>query len=202
MRTWSFNPSIHCDPSQQAVPHLPKSTCPSHTARTKQIYNRDAFWPESDYAHLSTSALGGHCIALADLYPLRYNAVSGEFSFAHRIVVDVETAPGERFLPPRAEFQRELSGRIDNAQAMADYRYCMDASRTDPVEMLIITDSSLESAFQPLADYKNSLGLSCEIQSIDEILAAQNGRDNAEKLRNHLIAQYEERNIPLRAAGR
>ena len=181
-------------PRQQDFP-ISQRQLAVRTEADAALYNRDAFWPSADYSQLSTSAEGGHCVALANLYPLRYNPVRGELSIAHRIVVEVESAPSDRFLAPRADLATELRNHVDNPQALNAYRYTDNESRTDDVEMLIITDSSLASAFQELADYKNSLGLSCEIQLIDPILNAQSGVDDAEKLRNHLIAQYETRNL-------
>ncbi|GAG43933.1 unnamed protein product, partial [marine sediment metagenome] len=52
-----------------------------------------------------------------------------------------------------------------------------------------------------LADYKNSTGINTEVQLIDVILAGQTGRDDAEKLRNHLKDFYADGGIYLLLAG-
>ncbi len=51
---------------------------------------------------------------------------------------------------------------------------------------LIITNAELESAMLTLADYRRALGYRAEVRLIDEIVAAYPGRDDAERLRNHL----------------
>ena len=194
-RTWSFSPSTRCGPHQQDFP-ISQRQLATRTAPDADLYGSDAFWPAVDSGEPEHFGRGTATASrLPTFTPLRYNPVSGELSIAHRIVVEVETAANERFLPPRADHLREVRAHVDNPQALATYQYADEASRTDDVEMLIITDDYFLPAFQLLADYKNSLGLSCEIQYIMDILDAQDGRDNAERLRNHLIAQYATRNV-------
>jgi hypothetical protein len=57
-------------------------------------------------------------------------------------------------------------------------------------EYVIITSAWLAGAFQPLIDYKNETGYVAELALIEDILAAQTGRDDAEKLREYLKDFY------------
>ena len=55
---------------------------------------------------------------------------------------------------------------------------------------IIITNQLMKGAFLKLADWKNQLGLSAEVVTIDWIEQNMAGRDSAEKLRNYLKEQY------------
>jgi len=75
------------------------------------------------------------------------------------------------------------------------------AGSADVIKYLIVTSPALIDACQLLADYKNSTGINTEVVSINDILAGQTGRDDAEKLRNYLKDFYTDRGIYLLLAG-
>lgn len=60
------------------------------------------------------------------------------------------------------------------------------------VEYLVVTSQSLAEAYQRLVDYKNAIGLTTKLALVEDILASYSGRDDAEKLREHLKEFYAE----------
>ncbi|MDH3889715.1 MAG: C25 family cysteine peptidase [candidate division Zixibacteria bacterium] len=66
---------------------------------------------------------------------------------------------------------------------------------------LIITAPHLAAPMQRLAWYKNSIGCRTSLAYIDEILAIQTGRDEAEQLRNYLTEFYAQGGSYVLLAG-
>jgi hypothetical protein len=84
---------------------------------------------------------------------------------------------------------------VDNKTALSncvlpgsDYRLSnANGEGSDRYPYLIITSSGLKSAFLPLLEWKIKKGIKSAIVSVDSILNAYSGRDDAEKIRNFLI---------------
>jgi len=73
-----------------------------------------------------------------------------------------------------------------------------DSSSTPPIQslalspstkLLIVTTEALREGFTPLAEWKNTIGIPTSIVTMEEILAAHDGRDDAEKLLDHLSSR-------------
>jgi len=63
----------------------------------------------------------------------------------------------------------------------------MSSGGAGPIEYIIITARELAAPMLHLAAYKNSTGYLTAVEYIDDILSSRTGRDDAEKLRNHLV---------------
>ena len=76
------------------------------------------------------------------------------------------------------------------AERTDDYPVCLKSQIVNGVplgdEYVIITISSLESAFRELSNFKNSTGISTDIVMADSIYSHYDGIDRAEKIRNYL----------------
>jgi len=60
------------------------------------------------------------------------------------------------------------------------------------LDFLIVTSSLLAESLTPLAEYKTETGYRTELALIEDIVASESGRDNAERLRNHLKRFYDD----------
>jgi hypothetical protein len=58
-------------------------------------------------------------------------------------------------------------------------------------EYLVVTGSNLEETFAPLLKWKSMKGLQVGIATIEDVVLQNDGVDDAEKLRNFLIASYQ-----------
>lgn len=86
----------------------------------------------------------------------------------------------------------ELIDGVDVSKPLAASTPLSLSSTTNVVDYLIITDSDYFDEFSKLAQWKTAKGLSVEIAAIGDIIAANSGRDDAEKLRSYLISRYSE----------
>lgn len=126
------------------------------------IYGMTGFWPASPVSPAGTSVRNGEYVGEALVFPYRYNPVTMELQRLVRLELSVDT---ERALRAPA------AGR--------------DA---DPPRMLIVTAAPLQGLFGQLAQRRHSEGILTDVVTIDEVLGTAEGRDDAEALRNYIIA--------------
>jgi len=118
--------------------------------------------------------VGGHRYADLLVFPVTVNA-EGRLYFHDSITVSISgRVVSSTELTPRADIYR--AGRRDHPSG---------AASTGP-EYLIVTSPALTKAMQALVKYKNETGFTTELRLIEDILPSYNGRDDAEKLREHL----------------
>ena len=180
--------------SQDFVPALP----------SPEVYQRDSFFPEQDFEYLGTEYYRGYAIALFNVYPFRYNPVSGEmlihsaFELNIESKFSVETAQKQaKFLTPNAKTRGHLQQMVANPQASFSYaNYSMYKPQSRNLEpsaaksMIIITDNERSLWFEDYAIWRESKGISTAIYTTEHIYANYTGVDNAEKVRNFIIDAY------------
>ncbi|MCB5253200.1 MAG: C25 family cysteine peptidase [Candidatus Cloacimonadaceae bacterium] len=169
-----------------------------------QIYQRDSFFPEQDFEYLGTQYFRGYGIALFNVYPLRYNPVTGETISYTSFELNIESkfsaqaaAEQARFLTFNSQTLELLQQMVANPQqqySYADHSAYRPKSRTlDPSaakSMIIITGEANAMWFEDYALWRESKGISTAIYSTDYIYANYTGVDNAEKVRNFIIDAY------------
>lgn len=67
-----------------------------------------------------------------------------------------------------------------------------DILSADEYDLLLITDESFESSFQPLVEHKNSHGVRTIMESVQDIISAYDGRDDAERIKLRIKDAIEE----------
>ena len=131
-----------------------------------EVYSFDGFWPLEPAQLTGTGFRNGLPEAEVLVFPLRWNPVTGELQKLVSLEIEIRTAP------------------------LADRPFCSGAKDDDFKRMLIVTDSSLESIFQLLADRRTDQGILTEVVTMDAVYATSSGRDDAEKLRNFVKDYY------------
>lgn len=95
-------------------------------------------------------------------------------------------------LLPRADvassFQTERTARAQTAQSSGD-------------DYLIVTSAALVDALRPLAEYRTETGHRVRLALIEDILASQTGRDDAERLRNYLKIYHDDGGLYVLLGG-
>ncbi|MEN8208737.1 MAG: C25 family cysteine peptidase [Candidatus Fermentibacteria bacterium] len=156
--------SVYIPPLSKPLP-LTLEQADLITAENSDVYLSGAWWPSEPVELTGTGFLNGDPVAGIIVTPLRWNPSSGELQRLSALGVKIETEQMEtRPLP-----------QIDSGDAR---------------NMLIVTDAAFESAFNDLADRRNSQGILTEVFTMDEIYLSASGRDNAEKLRNFVKDYY------------
>jgi hypothetical protein len=160
------------------------------------VYRTPGQYPAEPCRLIGTGHKSGYPIADVAVYPVRYGASSGQITLVEQMDVIVEIAPEavpSAAISPRPEtseniFRDAVCGLVDNPEAVPETASGIGPSVCDAgdVTYLIITSSSLVSAFQPLADWKTKKGVPTEIVTTTWVYSNYSGElagDNQDKIR-------------------
>ncbi len=131
-----------------------------------EVYSSNSFWPSEPAQLTGTGFRNGSPEAEILVIPLRWNPVTRELQKLVSLEIRLETAPLE------------------------ERPFCSGAKDDEFKRMLIVTDSSLETIFEQLADRRTDQGILTEVITMNVIYSMSSGRDNAEKLRNFVKNYY------------
>lgn len=189
-------------PAQGAIPiSAPKRVL--QIERNASIYASDALYPEKLCINQEVFTMRGYRILSANLYPVRYNPASGELFFYENLEVRVHLKPAARAVENLfrgfSDDAAAVASFVDNPEGVRSYA-SRSRSRTD-LDGIIVTNSTMKSAYDELATWKKSLGLEIEVVLMSQILSSATGADSAEKLRNYIIKMYKERGISYVTLG-
>ncbi len=124
------------------------------------IYETAAFWPDHPAILAGTSFRGGTPTAEILVFPYRWNPSTGELQRLSGLELSIRTETAGRLPVPEAD--------------------------QESARMLIVTVPSFEGVFSQLAQRRHSEGILTEVVTMDEVLSAAGGRDDAEALRNYI----------------
>lgn len=158
------------------------------------VYQLDRFLPDEMELKESTQFLCGHGVLLAQAQPVRYNPATGELFYYSQFTISWNgtTANEVRSLHQRAS--NRIEDMVDNPRTLNSYSYLNDRPEGE-YDYAVVTAPQLMDSFQPLVDFKNTLGIVTQMFNIFEIIDEYDGNDDAERLRNFLIHEYEEHGI-------
>lgn len=172
------------------------------------IYSTDTFYPATISVDKGSQYLRGVQVAIIDLMPVIYNPVQGRLKYYGQIEVRVTTNQGERpagVVPFRNSplDRKAILHSIDNKGDFLELypppgRKSLSKEQASGSqspsqgnrEYVVITTSSLISAFTTLTDHRASAAggsFTTHIENIANILAVYPGIDSAEKVRNFII---------------
>jgi hypothetical protein len=174
-------------------------------ARSELVYQTDANYPVNPTGQLITSYLNGYSFALSSFTPIQYNPVTGVVSVYKKVTVKVIT---ESSLESVEALKNLKSGTIvgktvksfaQNPQMVS--KYPQAAKTGDDYQLLIITPSQFVSNFQDLIDVYLQRGIKTQVVTRETINTGGTGQDLAEKIRNFIIQEYQERSIEFVLLG-
>jgi len=147
------------------------------------IYGTDLAYPGSTVEFSHQSDLAGQAIATVEVYPVSYNPVSGELYFHSHVDLVIEGVDGYvcgDYLSPSVSkkgletYTSMLASMVVNPEDV-DLRQSLQAKLSDRgvgsgnYDYVIITTSSWEDDFEPLADWKTQKGVPATIVTTDWI---------------------------------
>ncbi len=166
--------------------------------RNKKVYN--SIEPIKGPApYIKTYFMNGHSVALSVFSPVEYIPRTQVLKYYSEACVKIETRPAfpaskaleNRSLAPY--IKKRLLSLVDNtAQVDAYFGQTVDNSVYD---YLIITIPEFLTNYQPLLDFYNQRGVRSRIVSVDWIEKNLKGEDLQEKIRNHIIEEYQQKGI-------
>ena len=208
---------FHIEPAQKPVPIGSNLRC--RTLPDLSIYNSTEPYPGKLYTKQAIQEFRGYKILILNLYPVQYVPKSGGISYFDRMDVIVNLVPEtaniksknkENFRGLPQDKARVLN-LVTNPEVANAYNTphivttsAQSTSIVDPADnydYVIITSNALQSAFQPLADWKNTRGVNATVVTIENIRNNYDGSDTQDKIRNFIIDAYNNWGIEYALLG-
>jgi hypothetical protein len=174
------------------------------TEKNPAVWSLNADYPQQEFSYLGTQLGKGYAVAVINLYPWRYNPVTGRLKAATAAVLTITTQPDPELhsrqsamLLQRSFSRSALLSSVLNPEAVSSYvksSYHTPATRwvnpNDPKALIIITSQNRMGWFDSYAAWKQAQGLATGIFAIETILNDYTGVDNAAKLRAFIQDAY------------
>ncbi len=139
-----------------------------------------------------TARLSGRRLAYFSYYPIRYDHALLSLEIITRADVQIQT-----------EMDEQVTNFAENQVSNDILTYLDIETNRDVIisKQLIVCPDSLIATYQILADWRKKQGYDVIITSLEDIYANYPGIDNADKLRNAIIALHENHNIDYLTLG-
>lgn len=162
-----------------------------------EIYSKNEFYPAELVSEVTTQYLRGHSIALLNLFPIQYNAVTKELLYHSSITISIETqqtaqatASFQKFYRDDSSTKNRVKQLVCNPEEVSNYPVS-NRNREVTYDYIIITNSTYESDFSNFVEFKLGQGYNVFLKTTNEIYTEYAGADNSEKVRNFIIDAYE-----------
>ena len=116
--------------------------------------------------------------------PLKFDKNTGDLAEYSSIELDFHGSTNLSLELIEASDMTKISHGATGQASLSQTNYTVD--------YLIVTHTDFFDAFSKLVSWKSAKCLSVEVAAIDDIIATNSGRDDAEKLRNYLISKYND----------
>lgn len=175
----------------QAIRPLSQNEPVSFIMPDPLIYESGLPYPDFIVRTVSSGSLSGYRLAGLLIAPLSYLPRDKRLRLYTRLEIRVSYEENRyaptTLTPSQVElFGREVASTVINPEAVASFHPPIQINRSGEVDYVIITSSSLVSAWSSLKTWKTKKGINTEIMSTDTIYARYSGRDNQERIRNFI----------------
>ena len=163
----------------------------------QEIYNSSKPYPENSLSKFSTNYLCGHSIGSFAICPVVFVPAKKQVKFIKEITVEIETKTlktKDGFLKTSPNIENRIKKIVDNPEVLKTYNYSQ-TKNTNDVDILLITNSVLQPAFDSYISYKTSVGYIVKTVLVDDINNNYSGQDLQEKIRNCIIDYYQNHNL-------
>lgn len=189
--------ALRLHPVQYSRPLSDRRT--SVFALDESIYQSSAVFPKILTGELSTHFMNGYSYALATFTPIQYIPATGKVTYFESVTVRIETrvtVKGMAALQNLSSSESAIAKGIKFAQNPEEIDLYPHSSRsTGQYDILIITPGNFEVQIQPLVDLYAKQGLKSKITTTEFIVSNITGSDMPEKIRNHVIHEYQQSGI-------
>ena len=167
--------------------------------KDEALYASKSIYPAQAYGKLSTQYMNGVGFAFSAFTPVQYVPGTGEVRYATKATVRVTTTAA------KTDHSRMLWLNGDNATRAKNIAQNPEMLQTyntrdrliGGYELLLVTRQQWVSAFDEYVTFYLARGLRTHVVALETILSTMSGRDDAEKLRNFIIKEYEENGIMM-----
>ena len=167
--------------------------------KDETLYASKSTYPAQAYGQLTTQYMNGIGFAFSAFTPVQYVPGTGEVRYATKATVRITTSAA------KVDQSHKLwlnSGNAERAMRLAQnpemlQTYNSKGRIMGGYDLLIVTKYQYVSAFNEYINFYQARGLRTRIAALEAIINTMSGQDNAEKLRNYIIQEYENNGIMM-----
>ena len=173
--------------------------------KNEAVYSSSSSYPQIIKGNLNTSYLNGYAFALCTFTPMVYYPSIQKAGYYSDITVTVTTersAGSEKALENLTPSENVIS-RVRQFTRNPDMleQYPLKKSASSAYQLLIVTGQNFVPAFTPLTNMYDSLGISWQIYTVENITATIPGIDTQDKIRNLIKREYQQNGIEYALLG-
>lgn len=144
-----------------------------------EIYSSDAAYPRDIVRFIGSKSYDGLVLCELLVHPIQYKPLSKTVIFHDHITIAIDHHGGP-YTTTRTSAMKHLVINPEDVMVQEPWR-----SR-EMLEYVIITNSTLDTVFQRLADWKTKKGIPSVVRTTDWIYTHYSGEDNPARIRNYL----------------
>ncbi|MBN2379884.1 hypothetical protein JXM67_08805 [candidate division WOR-3 bacterium] len=176
-------PLVACDEAQTELLSRYQET-------RARIYSGEVSQSEVLGGTASVSEYREYSLVTVAVYPFYYDPVSERLEVASDVTVDISYTPVDH-----PEYIRKFLKKGSINSNVPDYIYNQDQARMwyrpedrllDAPRLLILTTEVLENSVSDYVSWRKSLGFEVSVLTVEEVVAASEGKDKPQKIRNWL----------------
>ncbi|MBU6996195.1 MAG: hypothetical protein HXS41_00685 [Theionarchaea archaeon] len=166
------------------------SDTPVKVGKNEAIYGSNDMYPNEAFQAVGVNYCRGFSILNVILFPVQYMPQSGTAKFYPEMTVEVQFKRGlkNRLYRGLASDKAEGADLVSNPDVLTTYEDGPAPLATE--EYIIITNDSLQSIFQLLADWKAQFVNGAAVYTVSWITSNYAGTDSPEKMRNFIKDRY------------
>jgi len=167
--------------------------------KDETLYASKSVYPAQAYGNLTTQYMNGVGFAFSAFTPVQYVPGTGEVRYATKATVRITTGAA------KTDQSRKLWLNGDNASRAMRLAQNPEMLQTynsrgrvlGGYDLLVVTKQQWVNAFGEYEKFYQERGLRTRVVDLETITSTMAGRDNAEKLRNYILQEYEENGIMM-----
>jgi peptidase C25-like protein/type IX secretion system substrate protein len=166
----------------------------------EHIYKSNNRYPAINTGNVTTSYLAGYGIAMTSFTPVIYLPSSGQVSYYRKVKIIVETKSDSKSeialdnLTSSETNRNRVSNFVHNAKMIEQYN-CTGRRSDETYKLLIITPDQFSDDFEELRKIYLDRGIKSEVATVEDISVDGTGIDLQDKIRNHIIQEYQDNQI-------
>ena len=167
--------------------------------KDEALYASKSVYPAQAYGNLSTHYMNGVGFAFSAFTPVQYVPGTGEVRYATKATVRITTGAA------KTDQSRKLWLNGDNATRAMRLAQNPEMLQTydnrgrvvGGYDLLVVTKQQWVEAFDEYVAFYQLRGLRTRVVAFETITSTMEGQDNAEKLRNYIIQEYEDNGVMM-----
>ncbi|MDP8269159.1 MAG: C25 family cysteine peptidase [Candidatus Tenebribacter davisii] len=174
---------------------------PDNTIKDKSIYSKNANFPIMNFELLGTQRVKGYDLAIVNIYPYKYNPVTGIVTWFQTAEISLNTEFDDNVYDNQNKmmiesYKTDIEKMVVNPEDLYNYEKTYNnSSRTlvdpaDPFTMIVITDEEREVYLQDFVDWKIDHNISTGVFLTSDIYTEYPGDNEQEKIKNFIIDAY------------